>query len=420
MDLFEHIRTKEEPVYKLARQLHGYFTYPKLEGPLGPKMKFRGREVLNWNISDHFGFACNEEIQTLDVANAQKWGLAYPVGNRIMSGQTSLHEKLESELAELTGKEDAIVLNFGYQGFQSILDALCGRNDVIVYDSLVHACLLDGIRLHMGRHYVFQHNDIDSLEKQLAKAEANVEESNGGILVVTHGVFGTTGEYGKLDKIVELKASHPFRLLVNDADGFGVEGKTGAGTGEMMGINKEIDLYLGSFSKAFAGIGAFVAGPEVIMNFLRYQTRTQIHSRALPMVYVAGMLQRLDFLREHPKLRQDLHKKVRYFRNELIKHNFDTGASEACVIPIYLTCTIYQALNLVIDLRENYNVFCPVLVYPFVMKGKLLLRFLPTVLHTKDDIDYTVKALIDVRTNLDDGRYNDSSDYFTEKEDQPE
>ena len=414
MDLFEHIRANEEPVSKLARQLHGYFTYPKLEGPLGPKMKFRGREVLNWNISDHLGFGCNAEILAADEEAAKKWGLSYPVGNRIMSGQTSLHEKLENELAELTGKEDAIVLNYGYQGFMSIIDSLCGRNDVIIYDSLVHACLLDGIRLHMGRHYVFQHNDMDSLEKQLIKGLAAVNETNGGILVITHGVFGTTGEYAKLENIVKLKKKYSFRLLVNDADGFGIEGKNGAGTGEFFGVDKDIDIYLGSFSKAFACVGAFAAGPEDIMTFLRYHTRTQIHSKALPIVYVSGMLTRLEYIKNHPKLRQDLHKKSKYFRNELVKNNFDTGNSDACMIPIYLTCTIYEALNLVIDLRENYNIFCPMLVYPFVTKDKLLLRFLPTVLHTREDIDYTVKAMINVRKTLEDGKYNTTSDYFTE------
>lgn len=415
MDLFERIRTSEEPVAKLARQLHGYFTYPKLEGELGPRMKFRGREVLNWNISDHLGFANNSELRKTDEESAQKWGLSYPAGNRIMSGHTGMHERLESLLAEFTGKEDAFVLNYGYQGFSSIVDALCGRNDVIVYDSQVHACLVDGIRLHLGKHIVYQHNSMESLEKQLVKAVCQAEETQGGIMVITHGVFGTVGEYAKLDKIVRLKKKYPFRLLVNDADGFGTEGATGAGTGEHFGVNKDIDIYLGSFSKAFASLGAFVAGPEDIMTFLRYHTRTQIHSKALPVVYVAGMIKRLEYLSDNVKLIKDLHKKVDYFRKELNKNGLDTGASESCVVPIILPCSIYEALNLVIDLRENYNIFCPILVYPFVLKGQLLLRFLPTVLHTKEDIDYTVKALIDVRKNLQDAKYNtDKSDFFGE------
>ncbi len=412
MDLFEHIRANEEPVAKLARQLHGYFTYPKLEGPLGPRMKFRGREVLNWNISDHLGLGSNPDIKAIDVINAEKWGLSYPVGNRVMSGQTSLHEKLESELAELTGKGDAVVLNYGYQGFMSILDALCGRNDVIVYDSMVHACLLDGIRLHMGRHFVYQHNNVESLEKQLVKAEIHTKDSEGGILVLTHGVFSSTGEYGKLREIVDMKKKHSFRLLVNDSDGFGIEGRNGSGTGDHFGVNDEIDIYLASFSKAFGCIGGFAAGPEDIMNFLRYHTRAQIHSKALPMIYVASMLQRLDYLKEHPLLSEDLRKNVAYFRDELNKNAFDTGNSETFIIPIYLPSTIYQALNLVIDLRENYNIFCPIMVYPFIQKDKLLLRFLPTVLHTKEDIDYTIKALVNIRTNLMEGRYNDASDFM--------
>lgn len=416
MDLFERIRTSEEPVSKLARQLHGYFTYPKLEGNLGPRMKFRGREVLNWNISDHLGFANNKELNKADEESTQKWGLSYPVGNRIMSGHTGLHEKLESMLAEFVGKEDSFVLNYGYQGFSSIVDALCGRNDVIVYDSQVHACLVDGIRLHLGKHFVFQHNDMESLEKQLIKAVSLTEETQGGVMLITHGVFGTIGEYARLDKIVKLKKKYPFRLLVNDADGFGVEGDTGAGTGQHFGINKDIDIYLGSFSKAFASLGAFVAGPEDIMTYLRYHTRTQIHSKALPMVYVAGMINRLEYLQQNTRLIKELHKKADYFRKELKKNGFDTGASNACVVPIFLPCSIYEALNLVIDLRENYNIFCPILVYPFVLKGQLLLRFLPTIHHTKDDIDFTVKALINVRKNLTDAKYNtDKSDFFGEE-----
>lgn len=378
-------------------------------------MRFRGREVLNWNISDHLGFANNPELRKADEEAVQKWGLSYPAGNRIMSGQTGLHEKLESLLAEFTGKEDAYVLNCGYQGFFSIIDALCGRNDIIVYDSQVHASLVDGIRLHLGRHFAYQHNDMGSLEKQLAKAVSLTEDSQGGILVVTHGVFGTIGEYASLDKIAKLKKKYTFRLLVNDSDGFGIEGATGAGTGEHFGVNAAIDVYLGSFSKAFASFGAFAAGPEDIMNYLRYHTRTQIHSKALPCVYVAGMIQRLEYLKEHTKLIKELHKKVNYFRKELKKSDFETGASETCFVPILLPCTIYEALNLVIDLRENYNIFCPILVHPFVAKGLLLLRFLPTVLHTKEDIDFTVKALADVRTNLKEGKYNtDKSDFFGE------
>jgi glycine C-acetyltransferase len=417
VDIFDRIRTSEEPVSKLARQLHGYFTYPKLEGPLGTRMKFHGREVLNWNISDYLGFACNENIRESDLESVQKWGLSYPVGNRIMSGHTSLHEKLESLLAEFTGKEDAFVLNYGYQGFMSVLDSLCNRNDIIVYDAEVHASLVDGIRLHMGKHFVFQHNDMDSLEKQLTKAETLVKESQGGVLVVTHGVFGTAGEYAKLDKIVKLKKKFDFRLLVNDADGFGVEGDTGAGTGEYFGVNKDIDIYMGSFSKAFASLGAFVAGPEVIINYFRYHTRTQIHSKALPAVYVEGIIKRLAFLKDHPKLIKDLHKKSDSLRKKLKKNDFNVGNSNACIVPIFLPCSIYEALNLVIDLRENYNIFCPILVYPFVRKDELLLRFLPTVMHTIEDIDYTVDALVAVRKNLTEGKYaTDRPDFFGESD----
>jgi glycine C-acetyltransferase len=417
VDLFERICTSEEPTSKLARQLHGYFTYPKLEGPLGPRMKFHGREVLNWNISDYLCFASNEEIQASDRKSVEKWGLSYPVGNRIMSGHTSIHEKLESALAEFTSKEDAFVLNFGYQGFMSVLDALCNRNDVIVYDTDIHASLVDAIRMHMGKHLVYQNNDMDSLEKQLNKAVALSESSQGGIMVVTHGIFGTAGEFAKLDKIVKLKKKYPFRLLVNDADGFGLEGDTGAGSGEHFGVNKDIDIYMGSFSKAFASLGAFVSGPEMIINYLRYHTRSQIHSKAMPAVYAEGVLNRLQFLKEHTKLIKEIHKLAEQFRKKLKKNDFNVGNSNTCIVPLYLPCSIYEALNLVIDLRENYNIFCPILVYPFVRKDVLLLRFLPTIRHTKEDIDYTVDALIAVRKNLDEGKYTSmKNDFFGDKE----
>jgi glycine C-acetyltransferase len=417
VDLFERIRTSEEPVSKLARQLHGYFTFPKLEGTLGPRMKFHGREVLNWNIGDYLSLASNDKIKEADKEAFEKWGLSYPIGNRIMSGHTSIHEKLESILAEFTGKEDAFVLNFGYQGFMSVLDALCNRNDIIVYDEDVHASLVDGIRMHMGKHLVFLHNDMESLEKQLNKAVSLVNTTQGGILVVTHGIFGTTGEYAKLDKIVKLKKKYPFRILLNDADGFGVEGDSGAGTGEYFGVNKDIDIYMGTFSKAFASLGAFVAGPEVIVNYLRYHSRSQIHSKAMPAVYAEGMISRLQYLKENPKIIKELHKLSDYFRKKLKKNDFNIGNSDACIVPLFLHCSIYEALNLVIDLRENYNIFCPILVYPFVRKDELLLRFLPTLSHTKDDIDYTVEALIAVRKNLDEGKYtNENNDFFGDED----
>lgn len=414
MDLFERICNSEDPTSKMARQLHGYFTYPKLEGPLGAHMRFRGKEIVNWNVNDYLGFSKNPEIRQFDEEMVRKWGLSYPAGNRIMAGNTNIHEELESILADWVEKEDAFLLNYGYQGFSSIVDALCDRNDIIVYDSQIHASMIDGIRLHRGDRISYQHNDIDHLEHQLKKTESSIlKNGKGSILLLTQGIFSATGEYGKLNDILALKKKFHFRLLVNDADGFGVVGKTGAGTGEHFKINKEIDLYMGAFSKAFASQGAFVAGPRCIINYLKYHTRTQLHSKALPIVYAAGMIKRIQYLHQHPSLLKELEDKSKYMRQELLRRGFDLGQSDTFIIPIYVHCSIYEALNLVIDLREHYNLFCPVMIYPYIQKNQLLLRLMPTIHHSKEDIDFCVNAFVDIIHNLTQQKYtSDRSDFF--------
>lgn len=414
VDLFDRIRTNEESLSKMARQLHGYFTYPKLEGPLGAHMKFRGKDILNWNVNDYLGFTQNEEIRRIDEELTRKWGLSYPSGNRIMAGHTSIHEKLESMLADFTHKEDAFVLNYGYQGISSVIDALCDRKDIIVYDVQVHASMIDGVRLHRGEHFSYQHNDMDSLEKALQKAESKLEKDpQGGILLLTQGVFSSTGDYGKLDQIVALKERYSFRIFLNDADGFGVQGKNGSGTAEHFGVSSQIDLYLGSFSKAFASQGCFISGPELIMNYLRYRTRTQLHSKTLPLVFTEGIIERLKYLKKNLSLLKKLHSNADYLRNALLEKGFDLGESNTNIIPIYFPCNIYEALNIVIDLRENYNIFCPVLIYPFILKDQLLLRLMPTVYHSMEDMDFTLNAFVDIRENLKAQKYStERSDFF--------
>lgn len=414
MDLFNKIKVNEEPTVKLAHQLHGYFTYPKLEGPVGPKMKFRGREVLNWNTSDYLGLSRNTEISKFDKDNINKYGIGFPVGNRVISGHTSLHEKLESALAELTDKEDAFVLNFAYQGFMSVIDSICSRNDIIIYDSLIHESIIDGIRLTLSKHIAFRHNDVDNLEKQLNKASGIAKETNGGILVAVNGIYNSTGEYAKLSKIAALKKKYEFRLLIDDADGFGVEGTNGAGTDNKFKINKKVDLYLGSFSKAIAAIGGFVSGPANIINHMRYHARSQVHSKALPAIYAAGTLDRIKYIAKHPELSVKLHEKVSYMRHKLKSRKFNLGKADACIIPVHFNCTIYQTVNLIIDLRENYNIFCPVLVFPFVEKDKLVLKFQPSVLHTKEDIDFTIDVLSEIRKSLKNKKYDGNPDFFDE------
>ena len=406
MDLFDKILANQGDLGKYRLQAHGYFAFPKLEGEINPRMKFRGKEVLSWSLNNYLGLANHPEVRKTDAEAAAKWGLGYPMGARMMSGHTSLHEKLEAQLADFVGKEDSYLLNFGYQGMVSIIDAVVNRNDVIVYDSESHACILDGMRLHIGKRFVFQHNDIENLERQLKHAEKLAETKKGGVLVITEGVFGMAGDLGKLKEITELKDKFNFRLLVDDAHGFGTMGKTGAGTGEHFGVQDKIDLYFSTFAKSMASIGAFIAGDEVIINYLRYNMRSQIFAKSLPMPLVEGALKRLEILITHPELRTNLWNVVDKLQKGLKAEGFNLGQTESPVTPVYLSGSVPEGTNLVMDLRENYNVFCSIVVYPVIPKGQLMLRIIPTASHTLEDVEYTIKAFSEVRANLEAGKYN--------------
>ncbi len=409
MDIFDKILNNQGPLGQYRKQAHGYFTFPKLEGEIHPHMTFRGKEVLTWSLNNYLGLANHPDIRKADAEAAAKWGLAYPMGARMMSGQTSLHEKLEEELASFVSKESAYLLNFGYQGMVSIIDAICGRKDVIVYDSESHACILDGMRLHAGKRFVFEHNNMDQLRDRLGKANRVADEQGGGVLVITEGVFGMAGDLGRLDEIVALKKDFQFRLLVDDAHGFGVMGKTGAGAGEHFGVQKDIDLYFATFAKAMAGIGSFIAGDEEIVSYLAYNMRSQIFAKSLPMPIVEGSLKRLQMLREEPEHKEKLWKIVEALQSGLRAHNFNLGVTESPVTPVYLSGSVPEATNLVMDLRENYNLFCSIVIYPVIPKGQLLLRLIPTASHTLEDVEYTIKAFADVRKNLEAGKYESDS-----------
>lgn len=393
------------PLGQYGKEAHGYFMFPKLEGEIGPKMKFRGKEVLNWSLNNYLGLANHPEVRRVDAEASAEWGLAYPMGARMMSGQTSKHEELEARLAEFVGKQDAYLLNFGYQGMVSIIDTLCGRNDVIVYDSESHACILDGLRLHMGKRFVFPHNDIDNLRKQLERATKLAEKQNGGILVITEGVFGMAGDLGALDKIVELKKDFNFRILVDDAHGFGTMGKTGAGVAEHFGVTDQIDVMFGTFAKSMAGIGGFVAGDEEVVNFLRYNMRSQIFAKSLPMPMVVGSLKRLELLRSNPELKDNLWNVVHALQKGLKDAGFNTGRTASPVTPVFLDGTIPEATMLIMDLRENYNIFCSIVVYPVIPKGQIMLRLIPTAVHTMEDVEYTIKAFQEIKEKLHAGKY---------------
>ncbi len=405
VDIFEKIKTDKGNLGQYQKEAHGYFSFPKLEGEIGPRMKFRGREVLNWSLNNYCGLANHPEVRQADAEATAQYGLAYPMGARMMSGQTSKHEELEKQLAAFEGKEDAYLLNYGYQGMISIIDAMCNRNDVIVYDAEAHACILDGVRLHMGKRFVFQHNNMDSLRKQLGHATTLVQKTGGGILVITEGVFGMAGDLGQLDQIAALKSEFSFRLLVDDAHGFGTMGATGAGTGEHFGIQDQIDMYFGTFAKSMAGIGAFLAAKEEVCDFLRYNMRSQIFAKSLPIAMVIGLLKRLELIKTQPQIRENLWIIVEALQKGLRAENFDLGVTNSPVTPVYLSGSVPEGTNVIMDLRENYNIFCSIVIYPVIPKGQLLLRLIPTSSHTLEDVEYTIKAFSEVRKKLEAGKY---------------
>ncbi len=404
-DLFEKIKANRGPIGMHAKESHGYFTFPKLEGEIGPKMIFRGKERLNWSLNNYLGLANHPEVRKADADAAAKFGFAMPMGARMMSGNSNFHEQLESELSAFVQKEDTILCNFGYQAMVSAIDCLVDRHDVIVYDAESHACILDGVRLHMGKRYVFKHNDIADCEKQLERATKLAEAQNGSILVITEGVFGMRGDQGKLKEIVELKKKFKFRLFVDDAHGIGTLGATGGGTGQEQGCQDGIDIYFGTFAKSFALIGGFISSEENIVEYLRYNMRSQIFAKALPLPLVVGALKRIELMRTQPELKNKLWEITNALQSGLKKAGFEIGDTNSCVTPVYMNGSIPEATNLILDLRENYNIFCSMVVYPVVPKGMIILRLIPTAAHTMEDVNYTIDCFNKIVGKLKSGQY---------------
>jgi glycine C-acetyltransferase len=405
-DIFEKLITHYGPIGQHRTQAHGYFTFPKLEGEIGSHMKFRGKEMIVWSLNNYLGLANHPEVRKADADAAKQYGLASPMGARMMSGNSNYHEQLEKELAEFVRKEDAALLNYGYQGMVSVIDVLCSRHDVVVYDAESHACIIDGLRLHPGHRYVYKHNDVDDFEKQLQRAAVLIEKQNaGGILVITEGVFGMAGDQGKLKEIAALKDKYQFRLLVDDAHGFGTLGKTGAGAGEEQGVQDEIDLYFSTFAKSMASIGAFIAGDKTIIDYIRYNIRSQIFAKSLPMPFVLGNLKRLELLRNHPELKNKLWDKARKLQTGLKEKGFDIGKTDSVVTPVYMKGDVPEATAMVMDLRENYGIFCSIVVYPVIPKGHIIYRLIPTAVHTDQDIQKTLHAFEETKKKLDAGEY---------------
>jgi glycine C-acetyltransferase len=404
-DLFEKLRMEAGPLARYAHLPEDYFFFPKLEGDIGPHMRFNGKEVLNWSLNNYLGLANHPEVRKADADAAAQFGLASPMGARMMSGNSVHHLELEKQLAGFVRKEDAMLLNYGYQGVFSIIDALVDRKDVIVYDAEAHACIIDGVRLHMGKRFVYPHNDMRGLEKQLQRATKLANESGGGIFVITEGVFGMSGQMGDLKGIAALKKKYNFRLLVDDAHGFGTMGETGAGVGEEQGVQDAIDLYFATFAKSMAGIGAFIAGDKNVLKYLRYTVRSQIYAKSLPLPMVIGLMKRLELLKSKPELRHSLKSIMTAIKEGLKERGFNVGASQTPPTPVLFKGGVGEAANMAMDLRENYGIFCSVVIYPVVPKDVIMFRIIPTAAHTLPDVEATVRAFTSLKAKLDNGYY---------------
>jgi glycine C-acetyltransferase len=405
-DIFERLIKNYGPLGEYRIRAHGYFSFPKLEGEIGNRMRFRGKEVVVWSLNNYLALANHPEVRKADADASAEFGLAYPMGARMMSGNSNYHERLEKELAAFEHKEDAILLNYGYQGIMSAIDTLCGRHDVVVYDAESHACIIDGLRLHPGHRYVYRHNDLEDFEKQLQRSTALIEkQQQGGILVITEGVFGMAGDQGKLKEICALKEKYEFRLLVDDAHGFGTMGETGTGAGEEQGCQDDIDLYFSTFAKSMASIGAFIAGPAAIIDYIRYNIRSQIFAKSLPMPYVIGNLKRLEMLRSMPELKAKLWQNAKSLQNGLKERGFDIGKTDSVITPVHMKGGVPEASAMITDLRENYGIFCSIVIYPVIPKGNIIYRLIPTAAHTQADIDATLKAFSETKEKLNAGAY---------------
>ena len=405
-DIFDRLKAAKGPLEQYQQKADGYFMFPELEGEIAPRMRFNGKEVLTWSLNNYLGLANHPEVRKADAEGAKEWGMAYPMGARMMSGETKYHKELEQKLAKFFHKPTAYLLNFGYQGMVSIIDTLLDRKDVVVYDSESHACILDGLRLHIGKRFVFPHNDIENLRKQLERATRLADEQDGGILVITEGVFGMAGDLGRLDEIVKLKKEFTFRLLIDDAHGFGTMGETGSGTGEYFGVQDQVDIYFSTFAKSMAGIGAFVASEKEIVDSLRFNMRSQIFAKSLPMPMVIGALKRLEIIQTQPAIKENLWKITRALQDGLREDGFDIGHTQSPVTPVYFNGTVAEGTNIVVDLRENYNIFCSIVAYPVVPKGVLMLRLIPTASHTLEDVKETIAAFKQIKDNLALGKYS--------------
>ena len=391
MDLFDKLETRPSPLGEFTSNGYGYYTFPKLDGPIGPEMKFNGKDVVVWSVNDYLSVGNHPRIREVDKNAAEKYGLSAPMGARLMTGNSDEHEALERELADFIHKPKALLLNYGYQGIMSVIHSLVDRNDFLIYDELSHACIVDGKQLAMAEKSVFKHNDMESLEKQLKRASKKLKP-NSSILVVTEGVFGMTGDLGKLKEIIALKEKYPFRLLVDDAHGFGTLGHDGSGAGTQLGCHDGIDIYFGTFAKAVALIGAFVAAEPRVIEFLKANTRSQIFAKSLPMPIVVSARERIKLIRKNPQWREQLWENTKKLRSGLVELGYNVLPSESPVTPVLTEGSTDLAQTIMREMREEHGVFVSGVAYPVVPKGVVLLRLIPMAGHTDAHIEKTLKA----------------------------
>ena len=396
MDLFDKLNSRNSPLGPFTSDGYGYYTFPRLEGPIGPEMTFNGKPVVVWSVNDYLGIANNPVIRDYDAKVAAEYGFSTPMGARLMTGNSRQHEALEEELADFVHKPAAFLLNYGYQGISSMIQSLVSRNDFLIYDELSHACIVDGKQLAVCKKYVYKHNDICSLEKQLERV-SKIARPDSGILVITEGVFGMTGDLGKLREIVDLKKKYDFRLLVDDAHGLGTMGKDGSGTGTHLGCQDGIDLYFGTFAKSVALIGAFVATKPEVVTFLRANVRSQIFAKSLPMPIVLSARKRIAMIREHQEWRDQLWNNTLQLRKGLREIGYNVLPSESPVTPVLTKGSTDLAQTFMRILREDHGIFVSGVTYPVVPKGLVLLRLIPTANHTADHINRTITAFEAIR-----------------------
>ncbi|MCH9633796.1 MAG: 8-amino-7-oxononanoate synthase/2-amino-3-ketobutyrate coenzyme A ligase [Chlamydiae bacterium] len=400
-DLFHKCYQKEGLFSNVREGKDNYYAQPILEGPLGPHMTFNGQKMIVWSINDYLGLAGHPEPTARAKEVLEAFGTAYPMGARLMSGFTQNHQTFEAKLAKFAQKESALLFNYGYLGVLGVITSIMGPRDTVIIDHDSHACIVDGAKLATTRRNqfrVFRHNDMDHLEKILKSIN---QDRKGGILIVTDGIYGMTGEVAPLKEICALKEKYNARLLVDDAHGIGIMGATGRGTGEHLGVQDKIDLYFSTFAKCFAGIGGFVAGDKEIIEHITWNARPVIFAKNLPLIYSDSLSATLDVIEREPERREKLWEIATYMQRRFKEEGFDIGNTTSPITPVFLSISGLEAIKDAIHiLREEFHIFASGVMYPVVPRGVFLLRLVPSCRHTFDDVNKTIEAFIQIKERI--------------------